>query len=536
MAADAKSEGNPLENFRAEGRFGAVDQRGNAVKTLVAGMLAVGLAPLAFVGGHQTSARGATPAASAQLDLEIAVDGTASMASAIAQARQSGVGITAGILQLLPDTRFSVVAFRDHGNPAGEYQLVQPFTKDEELVKSAFGRIETTHNPSPDNGPAESYNLAFRNSYSDNQMGWRPNARKIVLVLGDAEPNGVGTEGIAGCHDRSHDPEGLSTRRELANMRAAHRTLIMVREHSKELSVSLQCYQSLAAGAYPGGLAEDAAQNLVSTIVELIEGAYAPLALQPDLQAALRKHRSGYTMKLQNPNLLPLTTKSINVQLPRGFRYVRGTTTGATGSDPLVSGRLLTWSLRNVIGSEKQLRMHFAVQTPNRLGTYRSNVSALVETAAGNRLVARTPAAILHVKGQIRTISFAFTNTASAGAAVVGRASARFPGGSKALSRRVAARGFTLLREGHGVRLKLRATRLKVDRLSDPTRAHLTLRIVGVHGLPACHVGSSVTMLLFNSTDLRQDGSNEAYVRLALPLKCGGTVPRAAAAITISDA
>jgi hypothetical protein len=59
-------------------------------------------------------------AATRHLDVEIAVDGTVSMASAIAQAKQSGIAISAGVIQLLPDSRFSVVVFRDHGNPAGE--------------------------------------------------------------------------------------------------------------------------------------------------------------------------------------------------------------------------------------------------------------------------------------------------------------------------------------------------------------------------------------------------------------------------------
>jgi hypothetical protein len=182
------------------------------------------------------------------------------------------------------------------------------------LVKSAFGRIKTAYNPSPDNGPAESYNLAFRKSYSDERMGWRPDARRIVLVLGDAEPNGAGTEGLPGCRDRSRDPEGLSTRQELANMRATKRTLIMVREPSSEVSVSVQCYESLASGAYAGGLAEDAGEDLVSTIVELIQGAYAPLTLKPDLRAAVALN--GRPDRRLSPGYVPAT--------PGGGRTISG--------------------------------------------------------------------------------------------------------------------------------------------------------------------------------------------------------------------
>ena len=91
------------------------------MKSFLAGLLAVGMGCIALAGGRESSASGAMQQAIPQLDVEIAVDGTASMASAIAQAKQSGVGITDGVIQLLPDTRFSVVVFRDHGNPVGEY-------------------------------------------------------------------------------------------------------------------------------------------------------------------------------------------------------------------------------------------------------------------------------------------------------------------------------------------------------------------------------------------------------------------------------
>jgi hypothetical protein len=504
------------------------------VKKWVGGLLAIGVVCLAFAGARGSSASGATQQAAPKLDVEIAIDGTASMASAIAQARQSGIAITHGVIQLLPDTQFSVVVFRDHGNPAGEYKLVQPFTRDEDLVRSAFGKINATYNPDPNNGPAESYNLAFRKSYSDTRMGWRPDASKIVLVIGDAEPNGAGTEGLPGCRDHSRDPEGLSTRHELANMRAAHRTLIMVREPSREVSVTLRCYESIAAGAYTGSLAENAGQDIVSTLVELITGAYAPLTLKPDLRAALRTARSGYTVKLQNPNLVSLTTNSIKVQLPRGFRYLRGTTSGATRAEPAVSGRLLTWSLSKVLPAHKQLRLHLAVHTPKRLGTYRSKAMASVQTAAGNALAPRTPTALLRVKRRLSAIAFAFNAKIGAGKTVVGHAGARSHGGRRLLGHQVSARGSVLLRRGLGVRVLLRATQLRLERLAGPTRARLTLRVVAAHGLAGCRPGSRATLQLFNSTDLRQDDSNDAYLRLSLPRACGGTIRRAAA-ISVSD-
>ncbi|HMI98793.1 MAG TPA: vWA domain-containing protein [Gaiellaceae bacterium] len=505
------------------------------LKTFVAGLLTVGLGCcIAFAGSRESSASAATQQPTSQLDVEIAVDGTASMASAIAQAKQAGVGITDGLISLLPDTRFSVVVFRDRGNPAGEYELLQPFTEDTSAVRTALGRIKTAFNPSPDNGPAESYNLAFERSYSDAQMGWRPSARKIVLVLGDAEPNGAGREGLPACQDRSNDPEGLSTRQQLANMRSAGRTLIMVRALSNEVSVSLRCYQSLAAGAFVGGAARDAGSDLVSTIVELVQGAYAPLTLKPDLGTALRTGRMGYTVKLQNPNLLDLTMKSVTLDLPRGFRYVPNTTSGMTTAEPKVSGRTLAWSLAKLLPTHKQLRLHVTVHAARRMGTYRSSAVASVETAAGNQLIPRTSAALLRVKRRITAVAFRFQARNAAGLTVEGRASARFLPRTRSVFSPVSAHGSLTLVKGNGIRLVLRVRRLRLTRLVGPTRARVTLRVASTHGLPGCRVGSAATLLLFNSNDVRQDDSSDAYLRLALPRSCGGPIRRAAT-ISVSD-
>ena len=492
-------------------------------------LLAIGLGLFILVNGQESAANGARPPTTAQLDLELAFDGTASMESAIAQAKQAGVGITDGVVSLLPDTRFSVVVFRDRGNPAGEYELLQPFTSDPAAIKKAIGQIKTAFNPSPDNGPAESYNLAFRKSYGDSQMNWRPSSRKIVLVMGDAEPNGAGTEGLSGCHDHSKDPEGLSTRQELANMRAASRTLVMVREPSEEVSASLQCYQSLGAGAYVGGLAENAGGDLVASIVELIQSAYAPLSLRPDLRTAVRAGRAGYTVTLQNPNVLPLTIASLGVTLPPGLRYIHGTSSGATRTEPAVAGQKLTWSFTKTVASNQQLRLHLDVRTPSRLGTYRSSALASVETAAGNHLAPHAASA-LHVKRRISAIAFGFGTARGATRRVTGGAAARF----RAHTMSAPGRGSVVVRTRGKGSVKLRVTRLQLEKLVSPTRARFSLRVVSVHGFAGCRTGSRATLRAFASTFLRADNSTGSYLRLMLPRACGGTISRPAR-ITVTD-
>ena len=137
------------------------------------------------------------------------------------------------------------------------------------------------------------------------------------------------------------------------------------------------------------------------------------------------------------------------------------------------------------------------------------------------------------MKRRISTVAFAFHAKVGSAATVLGRAQARFVGGKNRL-RLVPARGYVQVRSGQDVRLLLRATGLRLERLSGPIRARLILRVAGTHGLSRCRLGSRATAELFRSTDLRQDDSNDASVRLSLPRDCGGTIRRAAA-ISVSD-
>src|SRR4051794_2557763 len=329
------------------------------MKIGVSSLLATWFAVLALLGGDGSPARASSALATTPVDVEIAIDGTGSMGDAVARAQSQATQLTARATGLLPDIHFAVVVFRDRQASLGEYALLQPFTSDSGRVKAAIGRIKTTAFGGP---YPESYNLAFQRSHTDDRMGWRPSARKMVVVLGDAEPHGAGAASLPGCRDKSTDPDGLTTPQELARMRAAERTLIMVRMHSSALNVSLQCYQSIAAGAFAGGTAREEGADLGAIIVESIERAYAPVTLAPDLRLALRNGRAGYTITLRNPTVLPVTTNSVSLVLPRkGFRYVPGTTTGMTTREPSQSSGSLVWKFNQTVSPHQSARLHVIV-------------------------------------------------------------------------------------------------------------------------------------------------------------------------------
>jgi von Willebrand factor type A domain len=501
------------------------------MKIGVSSLLVVWFAVLALAGGDGSRARASSALGSTPVDVEIAIDGTGSMGDAVARAQSQATQLTAQATGLLPDIRFAVVVFRDRAARLGEYALLQPFTSDSARVKGAIDRIKTNRFGGP---YPESYNLAFERSYTDNQMGWRPSARKIVVVLGDAEPNGAGAAGLPGCRDKSTDPHGLSTPQELARMRAAERTLIMVRMHSSELTASLQCYQSIATGAFVGGAAREEGSDLAAIIVESIERAYAPATLAPDLRLALRNGRAGYTITLHNPNVLPVTTSSISLVLPRkGFRYVPGTTTGMTTREPTQSSGSLLWKFNQTVSPHQSARLHVIVRASRRLGMYRSSAVAQIQTAGGNDLTSRAPGAVLRVKGAIRALSLRFAGSGT-GTTLRGAAAWRSSPVVKALPAGARARGTVVFSGDRGTRVVLQIRTLRLERLAAPTRARLALRVVGARRVSHCSTGGRATLLIVDSAALRANGSSSDSLVLTLPPACGGRQRQTTAAAAVS--
>lgn len=227
----------------------------------------------------------AAPAAGAPaavaVDIEIAIDTTGSMGPSIRQAQQDVRNLVQGVRAAAPGARFAVIQFKDRGDTP-EYELLQAMTADAAAIEAALARLQ----PGGGGDNPEAYNAVFRNSYADTATGWRSGSRKLVVVIGDAEPHGAGNARLFGCIDGSADPHDLSTARELRGMKTAERTLIMVRQASSA-TVALQCYQSLAAAAYRGGAARDGGQDVVGVIQALVARAVSS-APQTQPQAQTR--------------------------------------------------------------------------------------------------------------------------------------------------------------------------------------------------------------------------------------------------------
>jgi hypothetical protein len=201
------------------------------------------------------------------LDIEIAIDTTSSMGPAIAQAQADAKRLVSDVRSRYPGAMLAVVQFRDRGDTP-EYQVMQTMTGSGTLIDGAIDRLAAAGG-----GDApEALSLVFHMSLSP-ALGWRAGSRKLVVVISDAEPHGAGAAGFKGCTDTSVDPFGLTAAGTLAEMRAAQRTLLLVRQAGARASASLQCYQSLAAAAYTGGAARNSGTSLIDVVEALIKGA-----------------------------------------------------------------------------------------------------------------------------------------------------------------------------------------------------------------------------------------------------------------------
>jgi hypothetical protein len=205
------------------------------------------------------------------LDVELAIDTTGSMGPSIKRMQRDAAKLVTDLRTRFPAARFALVQFKDAADTP-EYEVLQSMTSDPKLVAQATARM----GPGGGGDNPEAYNVVFRNSYADESIGWRADSRKLVVVVGDAEPHGAGSAGLAGCLDASADPHALRVRQELVGMKVNGRTLIMIRQASTA-SAALDCFEALAEQTFQGGTARDAGSNLTG-VIEALVGRAAKLA------------------------------------------------------------------------------------------------------------------------------------------------------------------------------------------------------------------------------------------------------------------
>ncbi|MFJ3235920.1 Ig-like domain-containing protein [Streptomyces sp. NPDC086787] len=85
---------------------------------------------------------------------------------------------------------------------------------------------------------------------------------------------------------------------------------------------------------------------------------------------------NAYTVSIANPNVSDATLDTIAVELPAGFSYRPGSTTGVTSSDPDITGNSLTWHGPFILPANGAVSLTFGVTVSSMPGTYTIDATA----------------------------------------------------------------------------------------------------------------------------------------------------------------
>ena len=92
-----------------------------------------------------------------------------------------------------------------------------------------------------------------------------------------------------------------------------------------------------------------------------------------DSSTAAAGSSDGYTITISNPNMTNVELTDITDTLPAGFTYTAGSSSGATTSDPSISGQNLTWKGPVTVPASGTVTLHFKVTVAGTPGTYENN-------------------------------------------------------------------------------------------------------------------------------------------------------------------
>ena len=216
---------------------------------------------------HKTLHLDALPGAA---DIIIAIDTTASMSGAIAQAKAQASQLCTDVQNQIPGARFAVFDFRDvPDRPAtqGVLILTPVFTSSCAAVQAAIN----TMSAGGGGDIPEAYNWVFNKAYTDPALdaSRNPDAVQFLVVLGDAPPHNSPAPAVApACGNTPPADAGITSDSEIAGLNANDITLLMI-----SYGPVLGCYQQLAGAT--GGTAVSSGGDLSGEIISQIREAAA---------------------------------------------------------------------------------------------------------------------------------------------------------------------------------------------------------------------------------------------------------------------
>jgi hypothetical protein len=220
------------------------------------------------------------PAPRLPFDILLLFDATRSMEGTIGQVRDNAAQIMRELRARNPDSCFGVASFTDyHIDPP--WRLDQDITADAEAVERAIAAIRLMDG---EDFP-EAYSRAL---YESRFVGWRPGARRYIVLFGDApahDPNffGENTGVDPGRDGQPGTADDLRFRDVVRQLRDDG--IVVVANYDPEDELASKGFEYLAAQT--GGVAVPVfrASDVPAAILSGLEGATSP---RPDLSAPAR--------------------------------------------------------------------------------------------------------------------------------------------------------------------------------------------------------------------------------------------------------
>lgn len=129
------------------------------------------------------------PRAPAKGDIVFAFDTTGSMGGVIFSAQTNAMRIMEDLNRLIPNVQFGVIDMEDYplapyGDPGmtEAYRLRQRLTDNRDAVRNAINALAANMG----NDLPEAYARVVHEAHADSNIGWRENARHLLLTFGDS--------------------------------------------------------------------------------------------------------------------------------------------------------------------------------------------------------------------------------------------------------------------------------------------------------------------------------------------------------------
>lgn len=211
-----------------------------------------------------------------KLDLVFCVDLTSSMSGFIAAAkRQMAQVLEAFAAKLHGGLRVAIVGYRDHCD--GD-KLLEVYRLDHDLA-----RVATAIDKLVVSGGGDAPEAVYSGLQACLALDWAPGSYRVIVLVGDAPPHGVGAPGDS----LKTDPTGL-TLDDMANLLESEGVFVhalSMRPHDQLLATSFRRLSISTGGGYHDAPAAEAIQ-IVETIAQ---GLLADLELDSRLLARLRE-------------------------------------------------------------------------------------------------------------------------------------------------------------------------------------------------------------------------------------------------------